>query len=132
MINTPASQGGIGDLYNFRLDPSLTLGCGSWGGNAASENVGVKHLINIKNVAERRENMLWFRVPPKIYFKQGATGFALRELKGKKKAFIITDKPLFGLGYTDKITSVLEELDIAYQIFPTLIRIPIPRQLKMR
>lgn len=117
LVNTPASQGGIGDLYNFRLDPSLTLGCGSWGGNAASENVGVKHLINIKNVAERRENMLWFRVPPKIYFKQGATGFALRELKGKKKAFIITDKPLFGLGYTDKITNVLEELDIAYQIF---------------
>ncbi len=117
LINTPASQGGIGDLYNFRLDPSLTLGCGSWGGNAASENVGVKHLVNIKTVAERRENMLWFRVPPKIYFKQGATGFALRELKGKKKAFIITDKPLFGLGYTDKITSVLEEMDIAYQIF---------------
>lgn len=117
LINTPASQGGIGDLYNFRLDPSLTLGCGSWGGNAASENVGVKHLINIKSVAERRDNMLWFRVPPKIYFKQGATGFALRELKGKKKAFIITDKPLFGLGYTDKITSVLEELGIAYQIF---------------
>ena len=117
LINTPSSQGGIGDLYNFRLDPSLTLGCGSWGGNAASENVGVKHLVNIKTVAERRENMLWFRVPPKIYFKQGATGFALRELKGKRKAFIITDKPLFGLGYTDKITSVLEELDIAYQIF---------------
>lgn len=117
LINTPASQGGIGDLYNFRLDPSLTLGCGSWGGNAASENVGVKHLINIKSVAERRDNMLWFRVPPKIYFKQGATGFALRELKGKKKAFIITDKPLFGLGYTDKITNVLEEMDIAYQIF---------------
>ena len=117
LINTPAAQGGIGDLYNFRLDPSLTLGCGSWGGNSTSENVGVKHLVNIKTVAERRENMLWFRVPPKIYFKQGATGFALRELKGKKKAFIITDKPLFGLGYTDKITSVLEELDIAYQIF---------------
>ena len=117
LVNTPSSQGGIGDLFNFRLDPSLTLGCGSWGGNAASENVGVKHLINIKTVAERRENMLWFRVPPKIYFKQGATGFALRELAGKKKAFIITDKPLFGLGYTDKITSVLEELDIAYQIF---------------
>ena len=117
LVNTPSSQGGIGDLFNFRLDPSLTLGCGSWGGNAASENVGVKHLINIKTVAERRENMLWFRVPPKIYFKQGATGFALRELAGKKKAFIITDKPLFGLGYTDKITNVLEELDIAYQIF---------------
>ena len=117
LINTPSSQGGIGDLYNFRLDPSLTLGCGSWGGNAASENVGVKHLINIKNVAERRENMLWFRVPPKIYFKQGATGFALKELVGHKKAFIITDKSLFNLGYTDKITSVLDEMGIAYQIF---------------
>ena len=117
LINTPSSQGGIGDLYNFRLDPSLTLGCGSWGGNAASENVGVKHLMNIKNVAERRENMLWFRVPPKIYFKQGATGFALKELIGHKKAFIITDKSLFNLGYTDKITSVLDEMGIAYQIF---------------
>ncbi len=117
LINTPSSQGGIGDLYNFRLDPSLTLGCGSWGGNAASENIGVKHLINIKNVAERRENMLWFRVPPKIYFKQGAVGFALRELCGKKKALIITDKPLFQLGYTSKITSVLEDMGIAYQIF---------------
>lgn len=117
LVNTPSSQGGIGDLYNFRLDPSLTLGCGSWGGNAASENVGVKHLLNIKNVAERRENMLWFRVPPKIYFKQGAVGFALRELCGKKKALIITDKPLFQLGYTNKITSVLEDMGIAYQIF---------------
>lgn len=85
LVNTPSSQGGIGDLYNFRLDPSLTLGCGSWGGNAASENIGVKHLMNIKNVAERRENMLWFRVPPKIYFKRGAVGFALRELCGRKK-----------------------------------------------
>ncbi len=117
LVNTPSSQGGIGDLYNFRLDPSLTLGCGSWGGNAASENVGVKHLINIKNVAERRENMLWFRVPPKIYFKQGAVGFALRELEGRKKALIVTDKPLFQLGYTKKITDVLEELGIAFQIF---------------
>lgn len=117
LVNTPSSQGGIGDLYNFRLDPSLTLGCGSWGGNAASENVGVKHLMNIKNVAERRENMLWFRVPPKIYFKQGAVGVALRELCGKKKAMIVTDKPLFQLGYTNKITSVLEEMGIAYQIF---------------
>ncbi len=117
LVNTPSSQGGIGDLYNFRLDPSLTLGCGSWGGNAASENIGVKHLINIKNVAERRENMLWFRVPPKIYFKQGAVGVALRELCGKKKALIITDKPLFQLGYTNKITSVLEDMGIAYQIF---------------
>lgn len=117
LVNTPSSHGGIGDLFNFRLDPSLTLGCGSWGGNAASENIGVKHLINIKNVAERRENMLWFRVPPKIYFKQGAVGFALRELCGKKKALIITDKPLFQLGYTNKITTVLEDMGIAYQIF---------------
>ncbi len=117
LINTPSSQGGIGDLYNFRLDPSLTLGCGSWGGNAASENIGVKHLMNIKNVAERRENMLWFRVPPRIYFKQGAVGFALRELCGKKKALIVTDKPLFQLGYTKKITDVLEDMGIAYQIF---------------
>ncbi len=117
LVNTPSSQGGIGDLYNFRLDPSLTLGCGSWGGNAASENIGVKHLMNIKNVAERRENMLWFRVPPRIYFKQGAVGFALRELCGKKKALIVTDKPLFQLGYTKKITNVLEDMGIAYQIF---------------
>ena len=117
LVNTPSSQGGIGDLYNFRLDPSLTLGCGSWGGNAASENIGVKHLINIKNVAERRENMLWFRVPPKIYFKQGAVGFALRELEGRKKALIVTDKPLFQLGYTKKITDVLEQMGIAFQIF---------------
>ncbi len=117
LVNTPSSHGGIGDLFNFRLDPSLTLGCGSWGGNAASENVGVKHLLNIKNVAERRENMLWFRVPPKIYFKQGAVGFALRELEGHKKALIVTDKPLFQLGYTKKITDVLEDLGIAYQIF---------------
>ena len=116
LVNTPSSQGGIGDLYN-RLDPSLTLGCGSWGGNAASENIGVKHLMNIKNVAERRENMLWFRVPPKIYFKRGAVGFALRELCGRKKALIITDKPLFQLGYTKKITDVLEEMGIAFQIF---------------
>ena len=117
LVNTPSSQGGIGDLYNFRLDPSLTLGCGSWGGNAASENIGVKHLMNIKNVAERRENMLWFRVPPRIYFKQGAVGVALRELCVKKKALIVTDKPLFQLGYTKKITDVLEDMGIAYQIF---------------
>lgn len=117
LVNTPSSQGGIGDLYNFRLDPSLTLGCGSWGGNAASENIGVKHLMNIKNVAERRENMLWFRVPPKIYFKRGAVGFALRELCGRKKALIITDKSLFQLGYTKKVTDVLEDMGIAFQIF---------------
>ena len=117
LVNTPSSQGGIGDLYNFRLDPSLTLGCGSWGGNAASENIGVKHLMNIKNVAERRENMLWFRVPPKIYFKRGSVGFALRELCGRKKALIITDKSLFQLGYTKKVTDVLEDMGIAFQIF---------------
>ncbi len=117
LVNTPSSQGGIGDLYNFRLDPSLTLGCGSWGGNAASDNIGVKHLMNIKNVAERRENMLWFRVPPKIYFKRGSVGFALRELCGRKKALIITDKSLFQLGYTKKVTDVLEDMGIAFQIF---------------
>jgi len=117
LINTPSSQGAIGDLFNFRLEPSLTLGCGSWGGNSVSENVGVKHLVNIKTVAERRENMLWFRVPPKVYFKQGATGFALRELAGRKKAFIVTDQVLFDMGYTEKVTSVLEEIGIKYQIF---------------
>ena len=117
MINCPSSQGAIGDLYNFRLEPSLTLGCGSWGGNSVSENVGVKHLMNIKTVAKREENMLWFRVPEKIYFKPGSLGFALKELEGKKKAFIITDKPLFDLGYTKKVTDVLEGLGIQYQIF---------------
>lgn len=117
LINTPASQGAIGDLYNFRLEPSLTLGCGSWGGNSVSENVGVKHLINIKTVAERRENMLWFRVPPKIYFKRGATDLALRELKGKKRAFIVTDTVLFNFGATKQITNVLEEIGVDYQIF---------------
>lgn len=117
LINSPASQGAIGDLYNFRLEPSLTLGCGSWGGNSTSENVGVKHLINIKTVAERRENMLWFRVPPKVYFKRGAVDLALRELKGKKRAFIVTDRVLFNLGVTKRITDVLEEIGVDYQIF---------------
>lgn len=117
MINCPASQGAIGDVYNFRLEPSLTLGCGSWGGNAVSENVGVKHLMNIKNVAERKENMLWFKVPPRIYFKPGCLSLALKELKGKKKAFIVTDKPLFDLGYTKRITDILEPLGIQYKIF---------------
>ncbi len=117
MINCPSSQGAIGDIYNFRLEPSLTLGCGSWGGNAVSENVGVKHLMNIKNVAKREENMLWFKVPPKVYFKPGCLAFALRELKGKKKAFIVTDKPLFDLGYTKKITDILEEIGVQYKIF---------------
>ncbi len=117
LVNMPSSHGAIGDLYNFRLAPSLTLGCGSWGGNSVSENVGVKHLINIKTVAERRENMLWFRVPPKIYFKYGALPIALKDLADKKRAFIVTDKPLFDLGYTDKITKILEELNIEYEIF---------------
>ena len=117
LINSPSSQGGIGDLFNFRLEPSLTLGCGSWGGNSVSENVGVKHLLNYKTVAERRENMLWFRVPPKIYFKRGATDVALRELEGKKRAFIVTDRYLFDSGMVNSITDVLEDMDIEYQIF---------------
>ena len=117
MINCPSSQGAIGDIYNFRLEPSLTLGCGSWGGNSVSENVGVKHLMNIKNVAKREENMLWFRIPPKVYFKPGSLSFALKELKGKKRAFIVTDKPLFDLGYTKKVTDVLDEIGVAYKIF---------------
>ncbi|UFH63659.1 bifunctional acetaldehyde-CoA/alcohol dehydrogenase [Clostridium cadaveris] len=120
LINMPASQGAIGDLYNFKLAPSLTLGCGSWGGNSISENVGPKHLINVKTVAKRRENMLWFRVPEKTYFKYGCLPIALEELKdmGKKKAFIVTDKVLFNLGYTDKITQILEKNGIQYKIFP--------------
>ncbi len=117
LINSPASQGGIGDLYNFRLEPSLTLGCGSWGGNSVSENVGVKHLLNYKTVAERRENMLWFKVPPKIYFKRGSTDLALREFEGKKRAFIITDRFLFDSGAVRTITDTFEEMDIDYQIF---------------
>ncbi|HYE11126.1 MAG TPA: bifunctional acetaldehyde-CoA/alcohol dehydrogenase, partial [Patescibacteria group bacterium] len=119
LINTPASQGAIGDLYNFKLAPSLTLGCGSWGGNSVSENVGPKHLLNIKSVAERRENMLWFRVPEKIYFKYGSLGVALRDLEGsnKKRAFIVTDKVLFQLGYVDKVTKNLDELGISYKVY---------------
>jgi len=120
LINTPASQGGIGDLYNFRLAPSLTLGCGSWGGNSVSDNVGVKHLLNIKTVAERRENMLWFRTPEKIYFKKGCMPVALNELKngmGKKRAFIVTDKFLYKNGYLKPVTDKLEELGITYTCF---------------
>lgn len=119
IINMPAAQGAIGDIYNFKLAPSLTLGCGSWGGNSVSENVGVKHLLNIKNVAERRENMLWFRVPEKVYFKYGSLGVALQELKdmGKKRAFIVTDKVLFNLGYADKITNILENNNIEFKVF---------------
>ncbi|APM39028.1 bifunctional acetaldehyde-CoA/alcohol dehydrogenase [Clostridium kluyveri] len=119
LINMPSAQGAIGDLYNFKLAPSLTLGCGSWGGNSISENVGPKHLLNIKSIAERRENMLWFRVPEKIYFKYGSLGVALKELKTmhKKKAFIVTDKVLYQLGYTDSITKILGEMGVGYKIF---------------
>ncbi len=117
LINSPTSQGGIGDLYNFRLEPSLTLGCGSWGGNSISENVGVKHLVNYKTVAIRRENMLWYKVPPKIYFKRGSTDLALREYTGKKRAFIVTDRFLFDSGATRTITDTLEEMGTDYQIF---------------
>ena len=120
LINTPSSQGGIGDLYNFKLAPSLTLGCGSWGGNSVSENVGVKHLINIKTIAERRENMLWFRAPEKVYIKKGCLPVALDELKqvlGKKRAFIVTDTFLYENGYTKGITNKLDEMGIVHQTF---------------
>ena len=130
LVNTPSSQGGIGDLYNFNLTPSLTLGCGSWGGNSVSENVGVKHLLNIKTVAERRENMLWFRAPEKVYIKKGCMPVALSELKdvmGKKRAFLVTDSFLYKNGYSKPITDKLDEMGIAYTVFsdvepdPTLI-----------
>ena len=120
LVNTPSSQGGIGDLYNFNLTPSLTLGCGSWGGNSVSENVGVKHLLNIKTVAERRENMLWFRAPEKVYIKKGCMPVALQELKdvlGKKRAFLVTDSFLYKNGYTKPITDKLDEMGIAYTTF---------------
>ena len=120
VINTPSSHGGIGDLYNFKLAPSLTLGCGSWGGNSVSENVGVKHLLNIKTVAERRENMLWFRAPEKVYFKKGCLPVALNEVKtvlGKKKAFIVTDQFLYKNGYTKCVTDKLDELGITHTTF---------------
>ncbi|HIX52292.1 MAG TPA: bifunctional acetaldehyde-CoA/alcohol dehydrogenase [Candidatus Lachnoclostridium stercoripullorum] len=120
LINTPSSQGGIGDLYNFKLTPSLTLGCGSWGGNSVSENVGIKHLLNIKTVAERRENMLWFRAPQKVYFKKGCMPVALNELRdvlGKKRAFLVTDSFLYMNGYTKPITDKLDELGIVYTTF---------------
>ena len=130
LVNTPSSHGGIGDLYNFKLAPSLTLGCGSWGGNSVSDNVGVKHLLNIKTVAERRENMLWFRAPEKVYIKKGCLPVALDELKnvmGKKRAFIVTDNFLYENGFTKPITDKLDEMGIAHTTFfdvqpdPTLI-----------
>ena len=120
LVNTPSSQGGIGDLYNFKLAPSLTLGCGSWGGNSVSENVGVKHLINIKTVAERRENMLWFRAPEKVYIKKGCLPVALDELKnvmGKKRAFIVTDSFLYNNGYTKPIEDKLDQMGIVHETF---------------
>ena len=120
LVNTPSSQGGIGDLYNFKLSPSMTLGCGSWGGNSVSENVGVKHLLNIKTVAERRENMLWFRTPEKVYIKKGCLPVALDELKtvmGKKRAFIVTDAFLYRNGYTKPITDKLDEMGIIHTTF---------------
>ena len=120
LLNTPSSFGGIGDLYNFKLAPSLTLGCGTWGGNSVSENVGVKHLLNIKSVAERRENMLWFRAPQKVYVKKGCLPVALDELKtvrGKKKAFIVTDSFLYKSGFTKCITDKLDEMGIAHDTF---------------
>ena len=120
LVNTPSSHGGIGDLYNFKLAPSLTLGCGSWGGNSVSENVGVKHLLNIKTVAERRENMLWFRAPEKVYLKKGCLPVALRELKselGRKKVFLVTDTFLYNNGYTKPITDALDEMGIIHATF---------------
>ena len=127
LINTPASQGGIGDLYNFKLTPSLTLGCGSYGGNSVSENVGIKQLLNIKKVAERRENMLWFRTPEKVYIKRGCIPVALEELKyvmDKKKVFIVTDKFLFENGYTKVVTDKLNELGIDHTTFSNVLPDP--------
>ena len=120
LVNTPSSQGGIGDLYNFKLSPSLTLGCGTWGGNSVSENVGIKHLLNIKTVAERRENMLWFRAPEKVYMKRGCLPVALEELKNimnKKRVFIVTDTFLYENGYTKVVTDKLDEMGIVHETF---------------
>ena len=117
LVNTPSAQGGIGDLYNFKLAPSLTLGCGSWGGNSVSENVGVRHLLNIKTVAERRENMLWFRAPEKVYFKKGSLPVAMAELKNHKKAFIVTDAFLYQNGYTKPVEEKLDAMGITHTTF---------------
>jgi len=117
LINMPSSQGAIGDVYNFKLAPSLTLGCGSWGGNSVSENIGVKHLMNIKSVAERRENMLWYKVPSKIYFKRGALQLALEELQGKKRAYIVTDKTMEMLGSVKKVSDLLEKNGMQVRVF---------------
>ena len=117
LINMPASQGAIGDIYNFRLEPSLTLGCGSWGNNSISENVGPKHLLNVKTLAKRRENMLWFRLPPKVYFKYGCLPVALQELENKKRAFIVTDSFLFNSGMIDRITDQLDQMGVETEVF---------------
>jgi acetaldehyde dehydrogenase/alcohol dehydrogenase len=117
LINMPASQGAIGDVYNFRLPPSLTLGCGSWGGNSVSENIGVQHLMNVKSVAQRRENMQWVKLPPRIYFKYGALAQALGELADRQRAFIVTDKTMEQMGYVRKVTDVLDGLGTRYRVF---------------
>ncbi len=120
IVNSPSSHGGIGDLYNFKTTPSLTLGCGSWGGNSVSENVGVKHLLNIKTVAERRENMLWFRAPEKVYTKKGCLPLALEELRsetGKSRAFIVTDSFLYESGFTRPVTDKLRDMGIEHAVF---------------
>ena len=124
LINMPSSQGAIGDVYNFKLAPSLTLGCGSWGGNSVSENIGVKHLMNVKSVAERRENMYWYKVPQKIYFKRGALQQALAELQDKKRAYIITDKTMEQLGHVRTVVDVLEQLNIKVRVFSDVIPDP--------
>jgi acetaldehyde dehydrogenase/alcohol dehydrogenase len=117
LINTPASQGAIGDLYNFHMDPSLTLGCGTWGSTSVSTNVGPQHLLNVKTVGERRQNMLWFRVPSKIYFKGGSLEVALRELSTKHRVFVVTDKPLYDIGVANKVTDVLDEMGVKHQVY---------------
>ncbi|MDR2743688.1 MAG: bifunctional acetaldehyde-CoA/alcohol dehydrogenase [Desulfovibrio sp.] len=124
LINMPASQGAIGDVYNFRVAPSLTLGCGSWGGNSVSENIGVKHLMNVKTVACRRENMLWFRVPPKIYYKQGALRPALEEFRDKNRAVIVTDSTMEQLGHVRKVVEVLEDMDMEFRVFSGVLPDP--------
>jgi acetaldehyde dehydrogenase / alcohol dehydrogenase len=117
LINTPSSMGGIGDLYNFKLAPSLTLGCGSWGGNSVSENVGTKHLLNKKTVAKRAENMLWYKLPKSVYFRRGCLPFALEEMAGKKRAVIVTDRYLFNHGYADEVIRILKEQGLEVEVF---------------
>ena len=124
LINMPSSHGAIGDIFNFRLPPSLTLGCGSWGNNSVSENIGVKHLMNIKSVAERRENMYWYKVPRKIYFKRGALELALKEQTGHKKAYIITDRTMEELGHVKSVTTVLDQMGVQYRVFADVLPDP--------